>query len=62
MKPDRVQIDGQDVDVWETVTSGTVIGGKFKSSSPPFFGSFFAGGIFQIYCMMPTFARVVFGG
>ncbi len=61
MKPSKVQIDGQDVDVWETVTSGTVIGGKFKTSSPPFFGSFFAAGVFQIYCFMPTFARVVFG-
>jgi RHS repeat-associated protein len=62
MKPSRVSIDGQDTDVWETVTSGTVIGGKFRSSSPPFFGCTFATGIIiEIYAMMPTFGRVVFG-
>ena len=62
MKPTHLRIDGQEGDVWESVTSGRVEGGKFKTSSPPFFGSFFASGtIIEIFAMMPTFARVVFG-
>jgi RHS repeat-associated protein len=43
MKPARTTFDGQETDVWETVTSGKVENGRIKSTSPPFLGVTLAG-------------------
>lgn len=61
LKPSRVKDEnGQDVDVWETVTSARVEGGKFKTTSPPFFGIALLSA-FVIYIFMPTRMRVIYG-
>jgi RHS repeat-associated protein len=38
LKPGKVNFEGADRDVWETVTSGRVEGGRFKTMSAPFIG------------------------
>jgi len=38
MSPKRVEFNGEEIDAWETVTSGKVENGKLKSNSPPFLG------------------------
>ncbi|MBV8859487.1 MAG: Ig-like domain-containing protein [Acidobacteria bacterium] len=45
MKPSKMDWQGQEVDVWETVTSGKVEGGKFKTTSPPFPGVVMSAGV-----------------
>ena len=40
MKPTKIFRDGQEYEAWETVTSGRVEGGRFKTTSPPFLGLF----------------------
>jgi RHS repeat-associated protein len=64
VKPSKVKDDqGNEVEVWEAVTSGRVVNGKFKTNSPPFFGLYIggAGFIVEIFALMPTFGRAVFG-
>ncbi|HEY0386096.1 MAG TPA: Ig-like domain-containing protein, partial [Pyrinomonadaceae bacterium] len=61
LKPAKAKDEnGQEVDVWETVTSARVEGGKFKTNSPPFFGIALLS-VFTIYMFMPTRMRVIFG-
>lgn len=38
MTPDKMEWEGEEIDVWRVVTSGKVEGGKFKTMSPPFTG------------------------
>jgi RHS repeat-associated protein len=62
IKPSKITESGQEVDIWEAVTSGRVEGGKFKTNSPPFFG--LAGTlapITLIWVFMPIRQRVVYG-
>ncbi|HEU4391394.1 MAG TPA: Ig-like domain-containing protein, partial [Blastocatellia bacterium] len=61
LKPSRVREGGQDVDVWETVTSGRVEGGKLKTSSPPFFGLLFLDWNIVLFTFFPVRQRVVIG-
>lgn len=67
MKPGRATFDGQEVDVWETVTSGRVENGKIKSTSPPFFGVTLAGAVIGItiatifFVFMPVHVRALTG-
>jgi RHS repeat-associated protein len=63
MKQSKAKDDnGQEVDVWESVTSGRVEAGKFKTSSPPFLGLVgFAAVAFTVYCFIPARVRVIYG-
>jgi RHS repeat-associated protein len=63
LKPTKVKDEsGQMVDVWESITSGRVTNGKMKSNSPPFVGVFISSfAIIEIWALMPSRARVVFG-
>lgn len=38
LKPGKLSFEGTERDVWETVTSGRVEGGRFKTTSAPFIG------------------------
>jgi RHS repeat-associated protein len=63
VSPQKVNFEGQDIDTWMAVTSGRVEGGKFKSSSPPFFG--IGGGLlenlFVVYVFAPVTKTIVYG-
>ncbi|HJQ33118.1 MAG TPA: Ig-like domain-containing protein [Pyrinomonadaceae bacterium] len=63
LKPTKVKDEsGQMVDVWDSITSGRVADGKMKSNSPPFVGLFLASyAIIEIWALMPTRARIVYG-
>jgi RHS repeat-associated protein len=62
MKPSKMNFNGQQVDVWESVTSGKVEGGRFKSMSPPFLGFFLlALEIIQVCYFVPRRFRAVHG-
>jgi len=66
MKQAKANFDGQDEDVWETVTSGKVENGRIKSTSPPFIGVTLVGALVGIallplFCFMPIHVRAVTG-
>lgn len=62
LAPKRISVVGQEVDVWETVTSGRVERGRLKSNSPPFTGfDFIAGAVSVVYAFLPVRQKVVFG-
>ncbi len=61
LKPARA-IDpdtGQEVDVWETVTSTRVENGRMKTTSPPFGGLDLTG--MTLYMFLPVLMRVIYG-
>ncbi|HEY0174646.1 MAG TPA: Ig-like domain-containing protein, partial [Pyrinomonadaceae bacterium] len=61
--PRQLEYEGQTYETWMAVTSGRVEGGKFKTSSPPFFG--LAGGLLAsiliVYVFAPVTKTVVYG-
>ena len=63
MSPQKMTIDGREVEVWESVTSGRVEGGRFKTNTPPFYG--LGGGLLGIitfvYVFAPVTRHVVYG-
>src|SRR4029079_2212518 len=66
MKQAKANFDGQEEDVWETVTSGKVENGRIKSTSPPFIGVTLVGALVGIallplFCFMPIHVRAVTG-
>lgn len=56
MSPRKMAIDGREVEVWETVTSGRVEGGRFKTNTPPFYG--LGGGMLGVITFVYVFAPV----
>ncbi len=52
---------GEEVDVWNSVTSAVVENGRFKTTSLPFAGLFGMLGIFSIYMFMPVHLNVFWG-
>ncbi|RPJ61420.1 MAG: hypothetical protein EHM23_07000 [Acidobacteria bacterium] len=52
---------GEEVDVWNSVTSAVVENGRFKTTSLPFAGLFGMAGIFSIYVFMPVRSHVLWG-
>ncbi|HWS90118.1 MAG TPA: Ig-like domain-containing protein [Pyrinomonadaceae bacterium] len=63
MSPQKMTIDGREIEVWESVTSGRVEGGRFKTNTPPFYG--LGGGLLGIitfvYVFAPVTRHVVYG-
>jgi RHS repeat-associated protein len=53
--------DGVQHDVWETVTSATVEGGKYKSTSPPFIGLWLVPDFYEIEVFIPKSFYAVYG-
>ncbi|MDT7780152.1 MAG: hypothetical protein QOC99_2664 [Acidobacteriota bacterium] len=61
MRPRQIDVGGQHVNVWETLTSGKVEGGRFKSMSPPFFGIWFDPAWWEIEVFIPRTFHAVNG-
>ncbi|RPI29625.1 MAG: hypothetical protein EHM61_00940, partial [Acidobacteria bacterium] len=52
---------GEEVEVWDSVTSAVVEHGRFKTTSPPFMTLFGMYGIFHIYMFMPRYSHILWG-
>ncbi len=52
---------GEEVDVWDSVTSAVVQNGRFKTTSLPFSGLGQLHDIFVVYLFMPTFSHILWG-
>ncbi|MBI3652602.1 MAG: Ig-like domain-containing protein, partial [Acidobacteria bacterium] len=61
IKPAKISENGQEVDIWEVVTSGRVEGGKIKTNSPPFFGLVGLAPFTTVWAFMPVRQKVVLG-
>jgi RHS repeat-associated protein len=66
MKPTKINVNGSEIDSWETITSAKIEGGKIKTTSPPFFGVTLIGlsiGLLNIsfYIFVPQRQKVVTG-
>lgn len=66
MRPTRATFDGQEADVWETITSGKVENGRIKSTSPPFLGIDLtslpvATATLALFVFIPIHVRIVTG-
>lgn len=65
MRPVTIKDEsGNDIDVWEVITSGRVDGGKLKTSSPPFsgfLGWFSFGMTMPVYSFVPSRMRALYG-
>lgn len=68
MQPTKISENGVEREVWQVVTSGTVVNGKLKTTSPPFMGVTLAGvligltiALMFIACYIPPRAKAVVG-
>jgi RHS repeat-associated protein len=62
LQPSKLALaDGTEHDVWETVTSGRVEGGRYKTTSPPFMGLWFVPGMWTYYIFIPRYMTGVHG-